>query len=127
MKQNEWKEIPDWEGGYVPDGEGYLERSYKNFKLRVYSDGHGHFEADINARGCCERVMRSTNGKYKRYYDYSKIPSDIPGHTSNHKEIVEHDINTVEELASYLVEYVESIDIGNWVKNYEEQDWMKPK
>jgi hypothetical protein len=73
------------------------------------------------------RRINGWEGGYVRYYDYSIIyGSSNEGHTSCHEaEEIDTDIDTVEELAEYVEEYVQSINVDDWIKECQLHDYMK--
>ncbi|MGD0953551.1 MAG: hypothetical protein ABR985_14370 [Methanotrichaceae archaeon] len=128
LMDDRWVEIKGWNGGYVPKGECYLERSCNGFTLRIHDlfMRDWHASADVNANGCCERVVYGVDGKYERYFDYSRIGSgNNISYTSHKRHTIDRDIETVEELANYLVEYAQCLDMTKWVAECNNEDWMK--
>jgi len=128
LMENKFVKITGWEGGYFPKGECYLDKSCNGFKLRIHDlfNWNGHVSADVNANGCCERLVYGPNCKYERYFDYSRIGSgNNVGYTSHERVTIDRDIETVEELANYLEEYAQGLDMAKWVEVHNEKDWMK--
>lgn len=119
-----WREIPGWEGGYDPKGHGYLEKHINEFHLRIMKDpklGERCIEGDVNAGGCCERIKPVTGGGWERYYDYSDVTKGI-GYTSLETKKIDKNIETVEDLATYMVEYVNAISVDEWVEECKKQE-----
>ena len=128
LGNNKWVTITGWEGGYFPKGECYLEKSCNGFKLRIHDlfNWSGHVSADVNANGCCERLVYGPDCKYERYFDYSCFGSgNNMGYESHERVLIDRDIETVDDLANYLEEYALGLDMAKWVAEYNEKDWMK--
>jgi len=131
MKHERWREIAGWKGGYDsdPDGVCYMDKELNGFKLRISNVPamaiNGQLTGDINAKGCCEKVECSSDGKCARYYVYQKVKDgSFTGYNSGRKEI-DGDIKTPEDLALYLEEYAGTHSVDEWVKECKDQDWFK--
>jgi len=120
IENEEYRELSGWDGGYHPERYSYLEREINGFKLRIEQRDDKYIRGDINAKGCCERIERRPDGRWTRHYDYSDIVKR-QGYTSQ-DENIDKDIKTIEDLSAYLVEYVNTLTVDDWVEKYKKAD-----